>query len=82
MVARTREALVARRRQWMFVGEKVVAEAFGLPDEVTQRDDGREDWHYEIPYVNGDGEQDSYTLSFTFGRGRVVMIDGAEDIPE
>lgn len=82
MVVRTKQAHTTRRRDWMFAGEKAVASAFGVPDSVSQQDRGREVWSYEIPYVNSSGEQDCYTLDFTFVKGRVVDIDGAEDIPE
>ena len=81
-VVRSRDACEARRRDWMFVGEKAVAAALGVPDSVSQDDHGREEWSYDIPYVNADGEQDSYTLEFTFSKGRVVEIQGAVAIPE
>jgi hypothetical protein len=82
LVVRSRETEAARRREWMFVGEKTLASAFGVPDEVEQLKDGREKWCYLIPYVNAAGEQDAHHLHLTLSRGRVVAIDGAEDIRE
>jgi hypothetical protein len=82
LVVRSRETEAARRREWMFVGEKTLASAFGVPDEVEQLKDGREKWCYLIPCVNAAGEQDAHHLHLTLSRGRVVAIDGAEDIRE
>ena len=82
MVARTEEAILSRRRQWMSVDEKVIGEAFGLPDEVVQQKDGRLSWRYDFPHANSDGGQVRHSLSFVFAEGRVVAIEGAEDIPK
>lgn len=80
MVVRSQEGVVSRRRQWMSVDEKVIGEAFGTPDEVVRQKDGRELWRYEIP--NAEDGQNRHSLSFVFADGRVVAIEGAEDIPE
>src|SRR5262245_54082071 len=82
LVVRSRETEAARRREWMFVGEKAVAAALGVPDSVQQDESGREHWRYEIPFTAANGRQDSRALAFTFARGRVVAIDGAKDIRE
>ncbi len=82
LVVRSPETKAARRRDWLFVGERAVSVMLGAPDSVVQQKDGRETWRYGIPFSDASGKQDAHSLELTFARGRVVDISGAEDIPE
>jgi len=82
MVVRTKDAQVKRRLEWMFLSESAVVDALGVPDHINAQGDGSEQWQYEVPFRNANGDDEQGTLAFTFIRGRVIRILGADDIRE
>jgi hypothetical protein len=82
LVVRSADQEERRRREWIFVSQEAVARALGAPDQVEEDDDETEEWEYWIPFRDEDGEPDEYSLEFSFRRGRVIDVSGADPIAE
>jgi hypothetical protein len=82
LVVRTKAAEAKRRQDWLLLSEAAVHGELGVPDRISPNDDGSENWVYDVPFTNADGDTQSGTLVLTVLRGRVIDVSGADDIRE